>query len=181
MKALVKVSIKIMALYFLSVGIFNSIGLITSFAVQFYSVSKDISIMRFIIMPVSYIGFGILFWNISDSISNKILSKTDSLEDKISLSISTDIVLKTSIIIVGVIAVVFSIPKIISGIFMISSLKGLEMSSLILKEKASVVENTVKTISGIVLIFGFRGICKMICNLGSFGIYKGEENDSNNQ
>jgi hypothetical protein len=179
MKALAKLAVKILALYFISLGILNSIGFITTIIIQFDTVSKDLSIISIIISPVCYLVLGILLWSISNFISKVIIGKSEAVPEEISLNISFELLLRSLIIIVGIVVITIAIPEILSGIYVYVSLNEFDTSTLLLKQKAAIIENIIKVIIGIFLVFGVKGISEIIQKLGHLGIYDSTVSDSN--
>ena len=172
MKSLVRLSVKILALYFFSLGLFNSIGYISLLIFQSDKV-LFMSNFQVIIVPLCYLGFGVLFWNTSDYIANKLFNKTEDIEEGVSLNLSLEMFLSTLIFIVGIIVITNAFPKIISEIYVLITLKGLGASpTQIIRDKAAITENVIKLIIGCFLIFRFKGISRMIRKLQNFGIYQ---------
>ncbi len=188
-----RLSIRILALFFAIIGALNLIGSITSFIVQGSSLPENTSIIPFIIMPVCWIGCGILLWFLSDFISRNInrkgypksnesdknesdeaqLHKTllyNSSEFPLNKSelqqgLNYEIILRILILVVGLIIVVIALPQIISGIVALHSLKGFESSTIAIQQKSQVIENVIKTIFGAFLVFGFKGMTTFLLKL----------------
>lgn len=181
MKALAKVGVKIVALYFLCIGVFNSIGFITTIILEYDTISSSINIIQAMIIPICYIGFGVLLWSNSGLISNAIIGKTNDVQEEISVNFSFDLLLRGLIIIVGIIVMIIAIPKIISGICFFASYSELDGSKLMIDKKADMLENIIKLILGVVLTIGVKGISNMLYKLGNLGNYKGgiDENNKN--
>ena len=188
MVAFTRLTVRVLSLFFAIIGSLNLIGSITSFIVQGSSLPENTSIIPFIIMPICWIGCGILLWFLSDFISRCInkkgyakvnqsdpnkpdeaqLHNTNELtlnKSELLQGFDYEIILRILIIVVGLIIVVIALPQIISGIVALVSLKGFEASTIAIQQKSQIIENVIKTILGILLIFGFKGMATFLLKL----------------
>lgn len=164
MRALGALAVKILALYFLLFGLFNSINLIVAFLLNYESVSANLSFFETAVFPISYILCGIIFWMFSDSIASFIVKKITFISTDPPIDLNVKLILSTAIAIVGIIAIISAFPKVISTAYILLSFKDLPEIQLI-REKTSIIENIIKLLMGFLLILKFKGLTRLLLRL----------------
>jgi hypothetical protein len=163
MKIFTKVIVRIMALYFICLGLFIAIGAGSALIIQYSNLKDSYSLIQMVITPLCYLGFGIALWFISGFISDRILGENGGETAVLISDINFNLIVRLIIIFIGAIFVINSLPKVISGSFTLIYLKDLAESTYFLREKSSVIEHFIKSIIGIILVVGHKGIGAAAC------------------
>lgn len=163
MKILTKVIVRIMALYFICSGLFIAIGTVSALIIQYSNLKDSYGLIQIVITPLYYLGLGIALWFISDFISDRLLGEAPVGSTVVIPELNLKMILKLIIVFIGAIFVIISLPKVISGSFTLIYLKDLAESTYFLREKSIVIEHSIKSIIGMILVLGHKGIGVVVC------------------
>ncbi len=177
MKNLTKSMIKVLSMYFFFTGLSTLISLFSNVIFQ-----KGVSFGNFLStasFPITYICIGIFLWYVSGALANIIAGKntnksmsedeTTQLDMK-SENFDFNMLLTALIIAVGFILCGGAIPKLIGAIFSLIISQNPDATSFIIQERVIMMESLIKTIIGIILVFGAKGIANFVRKLRTFGL-----------
>ena len=148
MKSITKVAIRMMAIYYIVLGISNLPSILyyigkTGDSKSFNTPIEYVSILLPIII---YILTGIILWIVTDKIAKSMLYEEEKM---IEFPLPMLQIVQVAIIIIGVVLVVNSIPVIISNIYLYRKLEGFQT---IYSIEGELIKQSIKTIIGILLV-----------------------------
>ncbi len=143
--------------------------------------TETLTVVYLAISFISTIVFGILLWVFSDRIST-LMIKDDQL-----INISSEGLLRTSIIVIGVIFLVNSFPSLVGNIYEFISAQNLLKSqgstsvyNGFLQVKSAIITNLLKIAVAIFMITGYRIIIKLSTFFGRYAKKEDFIDDSDN-
>ncbi len=169
MKALSCVIIRIMAVFFFVKGLFAVESLVTTIFYFFSNPGESGIVLNWsvILPPLFMIITAIILWLCAEQIANLIVKGLDA-------DFSTDfnfyMLLKLSLITVGIVLVANAVPDLLSDIYAINRYQDMLNESNTIKHVSSIISNSVRLIFGIWFILGFKGIGELVKKLGRAGI-----------
>lgn len=177
MKNLTKSMVKVLSLYFFFTGLSTLVTILSSALIQ-----KGAPLENYLAtatFPLAYICIGAILWCFSGSVASIIVGKnankpineevTTQSEVKFE-SFNFNMLLTALIIAVGFILCGEAIPKLTGAIFSLIFNQNPDATAYIVQERVIMIESLIKTIIGILLVFGAREIGMFVSKLRTFGI-----------